>query len=53
MRKSILVEERGAVVLGGDVEVLRKGTGGERACTFLNADDVPRSAEVVRKGALI
>ena len=52
-RKSIDVEERGAMVLGGDVEVLRKGTGGQKACTFLHADDVPRSVEVVRKGALI
>ena len=33
-RKSIVVEGNGAVVLGGDVDVLRKGTAGDEACTF-------------------
>ena len=41
--KSIFVEENGAVVRDGDVDVLRKGTAGDEACTFLN-----RSCAMVR-----
>ena len=52
-RKSILVEESGATVLGGDVEVLRKGTIGDEACTFLNTNNVPQSVEVIRHGTRI
>ena len=45
-RESVLVEEYGAMVLGDHVEVLRQGTVGDEACTFLNADDVPRAVKV-------
>ena len=50
--KSILVERNGAVV-GGDVDVLRKGTAGDEACTFLKADYVPWSVEVSCQGTRI
>ena len=39
--------------LGGDVEVLREGTAGHEACTFLDADNVPGSVKVVCQSALI
>ena len=48
--KSILVEENGTVVLGGDVDVLRKGSARDEACTFLNTDYVPWSVEVSCQG---
>ena len=40
-RKSILVEENGAMVLGGEVKVLRKETVGDKASTSLNTNNVP------------
>ena len=46
-RKSFLVEEHGALVLGGVIEVLREGTAGHEACTLLDADNVLGSVEVV------
>ena len=52
-RKSILVEGKRAVVLGGDLDVLRKGTAGHEACSFLNADCVPWSVEVSCQGTRI
>ena len=51
--KSIIVEENFAVVLGGDVEVLREGTAGHENRTLLDADDVPGSVKVVCQSALI
>ena len=41
------------MVLGGDVEVLRKGTACDETCTFLNTDYVPRSVEVMCQGTRI
>ena len=41
------------MVLGDPVEVLRQGTVGDKACTFLNADDVPRAGEVARQHGLV
>ena len=52
-RKSIFVEENGAMVLGGDVDVLRKGTAGDEACTFLSTDYVPWPVEVICQGTRI
>ena len=45
-RKSILVEENNAMVLGEHVEVLRQGTVGDEAGTLLYVDHMLRSIEV-------
>ena len=45
-RKSILVAENNAMVLGDHVEVLRQGTVGDEASTLLYVDHMPRPIEV-------
>ena len=45
-RKSVLVVENNAMVLGGHVEVLRQGTVGDEASTLLYVDHMPRPIEV-------
>ena len=51
-RKSIIVEENGTEV-GGDLDVLRKRTASDGACTFLNTDYVPWSVKVSCQGTRI
>ena len=51
-RKSILVEENGTEVCG-DLDVLRKRTASDGACTFLNTDYVPWSVNVSCQGTRI
>ena len=52
-RRSILVEENGALVLGDNVEVLRKRSVGGEANSFLNTNMVPRPVEVICHGTRI
>ena len=44
--KGVLVEENSARVLGDHVEDLRQGTVGDKACTLLYADHMPRAIKV-------
>ena len=52
-QEGVPVEEHGAMVLVGDVEVLLEVTAGHEACHLLDANDAPGSVKVVGQSALV